>query len=220
MTTDPTIIPIIIPGAVPVVAHEPGAGPTVREATPADAPAIHQLIMDNLQAGHLLPRSLADVTARASRFAVVVSGEGVLLACGELAPLNASVAEVRSLVVREDARGKRLGHVIVDELRRRARAGRYRTLCAFTHDPRFFVRFGFSIVQEPERREFFLASGRTPRARSISCSRSALLRTPMIWAWGSPPEKRIKVGMPLHPEPTCHLRIGVDVQLHDLQLVL
>jgi amino-acid N-acetyltransferase len=146
MTTEPTIIPIIIPGAVPAVAHEPGAGPTVREATPADAPAIHQLIMDNLQAGHLLPRSLADVTARASRFAVVVSGEGVLLACGELAPLNASVAEVRSLVVREDARGKRLGHVIVDELRRRARAGRYRTLCAFTHDPRFFVRFGFSIV--------------------------------------------------------------------------
>lgn len=146
MTTEPTIIPIIIPGAVPVVAHEPGAAPVVREATPADAPAIHQLIMDNLQAGHLLPRSLADVTARASRFAVVVSGEGVLLACGELAPLNASVAEVRSLVVREDARGKRLGHVIVDELRRRARAGRYRTLCAFTHDPRFFVRFGFSIV--------------------------------------------------------------------------
>ena len=146
MTTEPTIIPIIIPGAVPVVAHEPGAGPVVREATPADAPAIHQLIMDNLQAGHLLPRSLADVTARASRFAVVVSGQGVLLACGELAPLNASVAEVRSLVVREDARGKRLGHVIVDELRRRARAGRYRTLCAFTHDPRFFVRFGFSIV--------------------------------------------------------------------------
>jgi len=146
MTTEPTIIPIIIPGAVPVVAHEPGAAPVVREATPADAPAIHQLIMDNLQAGHLLPRSLADVTARASRFAVVVSGEGVLLACGELAPLNASVAEIRSLVVREDARGKRLGHVIVDELRRRARAGRYRTLCAFTHDPRFFVRFGFSIV--------------------------------------------------------------------------
>jgi amino-acid N-acetyltransferase len=146
MTTEPTIVPIIIPGVTHTVAHEPGAGPAVREATAADAPAIHQLITDNLQSGHLLPRSLADVTARASRFAVVVSGEGVVLACGELAPLNASVAEVRSLVVREDARGRRLGRVLVDELRRRARAGRYRTLCAFTHDPRFFVRFGFSIV--------------------------------------------------------------------------
>ncbi len=146
MTTEPTLIPIIVPGVTRVVAHEPGAGPAVREATAADAPAIHQLIMDNLQVGYLLPRSLADVTVRASRFAVVVSGEGAVLACGELAPLGASVAEVRSLVVREDARGGGLGHVIVDELRRRARAGRYRTLCAFTHDPRFFVRFGFSIV--------------------------------------------------------------------------
>ena len=146
MTTDPIVIPIVVPGAVPPVPHVPGTGPAIREACPDDAPAIHRLITENLQSGHLLPRSLADVTARASRFVVVVSGEGVVLACGELAPLNASVAEVRSLVVREDARGRRLGRVIVDELRRRARAGRYRTLCAFTHDPRFFVRFGFSIV--------------------------------------------------------------------------
>lgn len=134
-----------IPG-VRSVPNEPQAGSLVREATAADAPAIHRLITANLQAGHLLPRSLADVTVRASRFAVVVGGEGGLLACGELAPLNTSVAEVRSLVVREDARGQGLGHVIVEELRRRARGGRYRTLCAFTHDPRFFVRFGFSIV--------------------------------------------------------------------------
>lgn len=146
MTTEPNLIPVIVRGAARTVAHEPGAGPAVREATAADAPAIHRLIMDNLQAGYLLPRSLADVTARAPRFVIIVSGEGAVLACGELAPLGASVAEVRSLVVREDARGGGLGHVLVDELRRRARAGRYRTLCAFTHDPRFFVRFGFSIV--------------------------------------------------------------------------
>ena len=128
------------------MAHDPGAGPVVREATAADAPAVHQLIMDNLRPGTCCRASLAEVTAHASRFAVVVGGDGIVLACGELAPLNPGVAEVRSLVVREDARGSGLGHVIVDELRRRARAGRYRTLCAFTHDPRFFVRFGFSIV--------------------------------------------------------------------------
>jgi len=146
MTTESTPIQIVVPGVVPAVAHEPGVGPVVRQAAAADARAIHHLITQNLQAGHLLPRSLADVTARAAQFAVVVSGEGEVLACAELAPLSASVAEVRSLVVREDARSQGLGHVIVDELRRRARAGRYRTLCAFAHDPRFFVRFGFSIV--------------------------------------------------------------------------
>ena len=130
--------------SVAAVATVPAAW-HVREAAAADATVIHQLITQNLAAGHLLPRSLADVTARAGRFVVVVNDSGVL-ACGELAPLNQSVAEVRSLVVREDSRGLGLGHVVVDELRRRARVGRYRSLCAFTHDPRFFVRMGFSIV--------------------------------------------------------------------------
>lgn len=146
MITDPVLVPIIVPSATRTAAHQRGAATVVRGATAADAPAIHQLILDNLQSGHLLPRSLADVRARASRFALVAGSDGVVLACGELAPLNASVAEVRSLVVREDARGRRLGRVIVDELRRRARAGQFRALCAFTHDPRFFVRLGFSIV--------------------------------------------------------------------------
>jgi len=146
MTIHPLPLPLVAPNVVPLPPVAPDAALVVREATAADAAAIHQLITRNLQTGHLLPRSLADITARASRFAVVVNGEGGILACGELAQLSVSVAEVRSLVVREDARGMGLGHTVVDELRRRARAGRYRTLCAFTHDPRFFVRFGFSIV--------------------------------------------------------------------------
>jgi amino-acid N-acetyltransferase len=142
-----TIIPILAATAAaapPMPAADPSTR-IVREAAAEDAPAIHALIEANLHTGHLLPRTLADVTARAPRFTVVADGSGIL-ACGELAPLNATVAEIRSLVVREGTRGMGLGHVIVDELRRRARAARYRSLCAFTHDPRFFVRMGFSIV--------------------------------------------------------------------------
>jgi len=145
MTIQPIPHTPVAPNAVPPQPVAPGAALVVRQATAADAAAIHQLIAQNLQAGHLLPRTLADVTAHASRFAIV-TGEAGLVACGELAPLNAAVAEVRSLVVRDGVRGMGVGHTVVDELRRRARAGRYRTLCAFTHDPRFFVRLGFSIV--------------------------------------------------------------------------
>ena len=186
MTTEPTLIPLVVPGPVPPVSHVPGAAPSVRQGAPGDAPAIHRLITDNLQSGHLLPRSLADVTARAARFAVVVDGEGAVLACGELAPLGASVAEVRSLVVREDARGRRFGQVIVDELRRRARAGRYRTLCAFTHDPRFFVRFGFSIVPHtwlPEK----VAADCWSCAQFQKCGQYAVVDT--------------RLGKPLMPSP-------------------
>jgi amino-acid N-acetyltransferase len=119
----------------------------IRRATPEDAPLIHALIVANLESGHLLPRSLAEVTACAPRFRVAIGRDGIV-ACGELARLSPSVAEVRSLVVTEAARGLGIGRKLVDELRRSARADQYRTLCAFTHDPRFFVRLGFSIVPQ------------------------------------------------------------------------
>jgi amino-acid N-acetyltransferase len=142
---------------LPVNAHAPrpttpGAPPLssadaldVRPAGSTDAPGIHDLIVQYQQAGHLLPRSLGDIATHASRFVVAIS-DGWVIACGELAPLSRSVAEVRSLVVDESARGLGVGRMVIDQLRRRARAGHYRTLCAFTHDPRFFVRLGFSIV--------------------------------------------------------------------------
>jgi len=141
------IIPVTVmsPHMVPPMTPEDISSTVVREGTAEDALEIHALIEANLHTGHLLPRTLADVTARAPRFTVIADGSGIL-ACGELAPLNATVAEIRSLVVREGTRGMGLGHKIVEELRRRARAARYRSLCAFTHDPRFFVRMGFSIV--------------------------------------------------------------------------
>jgi len=133
-----------LPPVAPTATVAPGEL-SVRPATAADAPAIHALIVRYQQAGHLLPRSLGDVATHASRFVVAVR-DGVLLACGELAPLSKSVAEVRSLVVDEDTRGLGVGRKVIEQLRRGARAGRYRTLCAFTHDPRFFVRLGYSIV--------------------------------------------------------------------------
>lgn len=133
------------PAPAPSPAPAAEALQVTRRAHPGDAPAIHALIMSNLAEGHLLPRTLGNVTALADRFTIVDRG-GVVLACGELAPLSTGVAEVRSLVVHPDARGLGLGRVVIDDLRRRARTGRFRTLCAFTHGPRFFVRLGFSIV--------------------------------------------------------------------------
>ncbi len=95
----------------------------LRTGVAADATAIHSLIAANLNAGHLLPRTFEDVESHAGRFVVAVRAEAVI-GCGELAPLSAEVAEVRSLVVDEASRA----------------------LCAFTHQPSHFVRLGFSIV--------------------------------------------------------------------------
>jgi amino-acid N-acetyltransferase len=118
---------------------------TFRQALASDARAIHALIVDNLEAGHLLPRTLDDVTQHAPRF-VVAEGNGEVVGCAELAGLSADVAEVRSLVVAEGARGQQIGPRLVGQLAAAGIAKGFSTLCAFTHDPSHFVRLGFTIV--------------------------------------------------------------------------
>lgn len=120
--------------------------PLLRTAIRRDAKRIHDMIQQNQQAGHLLPRDLSDLVAHIDRFVVAVDGRGSILACGELAPLSHSLAEIRSLVVSENRRGQGLGRRVVEELRLRAKAARYDDLCVFAHQPAYFAHLGFSIV--------------------------------------------------------------------------
>ncbi len=121
-----------------------------RTATRADAPALHALIEAHLAEGHLLPRSLSELAVHAPRFVVAVRHSGRrldrIVGCAELAPLSASVAEVRSLVVDRSTRSLGVGRRLVEELRRAAVRDGFERLCAFTHDAGYFVRKGFSIV--------------------------------------------------------------------------
>jgi amino-acid N-acetyltransferase len=122
---------------------------SLRPAVTADAPALHALIEAHLEEGKLLPRTLDELTAHAPRFVVAVeplaTGDRIV-GCAELAPLSLSVAEVRSLVVKEDVRRLGLGEQMVAALAARARNEDYTRLCAFAHEPAFFVHRGFSIV--------------------------------------------------------------------------
>ena len=138
----------------------------LRSARTEESGQIHALIQDHLEEGHLLPRALDELTVRAGRFVVAVTGDRVV-ACAELAPLSGRVAEVRSLVVHDDARHEGLGKLLVHELMRRARLDGFDTLCAFTHGPGFFVRLGFSIVPHHWVREKIL----------VDCQSCPLFRT-------------------------------------------
>jgi amino-acid N-acetyltransferase len=118
---------------------------TFRQAAAADAAAVHRLIADNLEVGHLLPRTLDDVTANIVRFTVAI-GDHAVVGCAELAPLSGEVAEVRSLVVTEGSRGQHIGPRLVAHLAESGARDGFATLCAFTHEPSHFVRLGFTIV--------------------------------------------------------------------------
>ena len=125
--------------------HVTEAPIAIRTASARDADGIHELIDEHLAEGHLLPRELGEVLVHVHRFVVAVQDNEVL-ACAELAPLSHAVAEVRSMVVGREARGRGVGRRIVNELVQRATAAGFEKLCAFTHSPGYFVHLGFSIV--------------------------------------------------------------------------
>jgi N-acetylglutamate synthase-like GNAT family acetyltransferase len=120
---------------------------SLRPATAGDAGGIHALVIRYQREGRLLPRPEAEIARHAERFLVVEDlATGAVVACAELAPLSGSVAEVRSLVVHEEARGLGFGRVLVETLAAEASMAGFRSLCAFTHEPGYFVRLGFSLV--------------------------------------------------------------------------
>jgi amino-acid N-acetyltransferase len=118
---------------------------TLRAATASQAAKLHALIAANREEGRLLPRGLEELTVHAERFVVAIRARRVV-GCAELAPLSSHVAEVRSLAVDAGSRGHDVGGMLVDELRRRARREGFEKLCAFTHQPAYFIQMGFSIV--------------------------------------------------------------------------
>ena len=125
-------------------------GLLLRLATEDDAPAIHELIVSHLAEGRLLPRQLGEIAIHAHRFVVAVdddeSGQGRVIGCVDVAPLSRTVAEVRSLVVSEDARSSGIGRRLIDTAVALAGRAGFERLCAFTHAPSYFVQLGFSLV--------------------------------------------------------------------------
>jgi amino-acid N-acetyltransferase len=147
-------------------AFSPLSEAALRQATRRDAAAIHALVAAHLVEGHLLPRTLEELEARAPGF-LVADQDGAIVACAELAPLGDGTAEVRSLVVHRDARGSGLGRAMVLALAGRARLEGHSRLCAFTHDPGYFVRQGFSVVPHTW----------VPEKIAADCRRCPLFRT-------------------------------------------
>jgi amino-acid N-acetyltransferase len=165
---------------------------TLRSGRASDVRRLHALIAAHREEGHLLPRSVEDIRARATRFVVAIQGRRIV-GCAELAPLSGQVAEVRSLAVDGAARSHGVGASVVGELRERARREGFDQLCAFTHAPAYFSRMGFSIVPHLWLGEkVFTDCVKCPQFRQ--CGQYAM----MLPLHRSQPADEGGTGMPLH----------------------
>lgn len=121
----------------------------IRKANIADVKPIHGLLMMAAMKGQLLPRALTYLYGHIRNFFVAYDIEtGELLGCSALAPVWEDLAEVCSLVVREDMRGKGLGRELVETCIHDSKALGLSKVFALTYQEQFFHRLGFETVEK------------------------------------------------------------------------
>lgn len=120
----------------------------MRKARPADAVQIKAVIDEAAQRGGVLPRSLSELYDQVRDFWVVEAEDGGLLGCAALHVVWEDLAEVKSVVVREEARGRGLGTRLVERCIEEARSLGLPRLFVLTAIPAYFARFGFVQVDK------------------------------------------------------------------------
>ena len=118
-----------------------------RNAKLPDAFAIEQLIQVHVGDGTLLPRSLAEICENIRDF-IVVENEDEIVGCGALHLYGMHLAEIRSITVTNNSKGKGAGRVLIDALMKEAQKQSVTCVCLFTRIPAFFARMGFREVEK------------------------------------------------------------------------
>ncbi|MBN2141245.1 MAG: N-acetyltransferase [Desulfovibrionaceae bacterium] len=120
----------------------------LRKARIQDVKTIHSLLV-NCQDGLVLPRSFSELYSRLREFYVAADkGDGRVVGCCALSICWENLAEVRSLVVERDSRGKGLGRQLVEAcLSEALTLGIYR-IFTLTDRPQFFIKLGFKEVSK------------------------------------------------------------------------
>jgi amino-acid N-acetyltransferase len=121
---------------------------SVREARLPDAYKIKNLINSHASRGRMLPVSLNQVYERLRDFWVVADERGVIEGCGSLKVIWKDLGEIRSLAVRESAREKGYGKLLMDTLLDEAKRIGMKRVFVLTYIPAFFERFSFERIQK------------------------------------------------------------------------
>ena len=118
----------------------------MRSATIHDVPRIQEIISAHAELGKMLFKSYAQLYEDLRDFGVYETEGGDVVGCVALTIIWADLAEVRSLAVDEEYRGKGIGRTLVEWTVDEARRLGIRRLMALTYEQTFFSRLGFGVV--------------------------------------------------------------------------
>jgi len=120
-----------------------------RNAVLPDVEDIHAIIEPYADAGVLLPRSMAELCENVRDF-VVAEEDGRVIGCGALHLYGMHLAEIRSIAVAPQAKGKGAGRALVDALMDETKRQSVTCVCLFTRTPGFFAHLGFQLARREE----------------------------------------------------------------------
>ncbi len=153
-------------------------GSTVRPAKLQDAVHIFELVNSLSGDGTLLRRNYAEICENVRDFAVAESEAGVFLGCGALHLYGPHLAEVRSIVVKPEAKGQGAGGKLLRALLEDADYQGVVSVCLFTRIPDFFFHFGFRVADRTALPDKIYKDCQTC-PRLYACDEVAMVRGPL-----------------------------------------
>jgi amino-acid N-acetyltransferase len=118
----------------------------IRRAHVADVPSMARIINDAAEFGLMLPRSLAALYENLRDFQVAVDEQGQVIGTAALTIIWANLAELASLAVDANHRGKGLGKQLARACLEEARAQGIKRVMTLTYEQPFFEKLGFHVV--------------------------------------------------------------------------
>ncbi len=153
-------------------------GATVRPAKLQDAVNIFELVNSLSGDGTLLRRNYAEICENVRDFQVAESESGVFVGCGALHLYGPHLAEVRSIVVKPEAKGQGAGGKLLRALLAEAEEQGVVAVCLFTRIPDFFFHFGFRVADRTALPDKIYKDCQTC-PRLYACDEVAMVRGPL-----------------------------------------
>ena len=119
---------------------------SVRPARTSDVKAIRELVDSYAAPGQMLSKETVTLYESVQEF-VVAENDGVIVGCGALHVLWEDLAEVRTVAVSQNFHKQGIGHLILQEIIRRARELGVKRIFCLTFQTEFFGSIGFVEIQ-------------------------------------------------------------------------
>jgi len=116
-----------------------------KKATLADIPAMQSIVKKEVENGTILFRSDDDVATNIRSYTIALNNS-TIVGYAALHIHTKNLAEVRSLVVDENHRGKKIGATLVKELKKEAISLKLKQIFTLTYEKNFFEKLDFTEI--------------------------------------------------------------------------